>query len=57
MGLYDNTYGILILVDNGSALNIMPMYYYEKAYYLHHLPKEREMRTIHTGNRAVQTHF
>ena len=57
MGLYDNTHEIPILVDNGSTLNIMPTYYYEKAYYLHHLPKERETRTIHTGNGAVQTHF
>ena len=56
-GLYDNTHEIPILVDNGSTLNIMPTYYYEKAYYLHHLPKERETRTIHMGNRAVQTHF
>ena len=52
-GLYDNTYEILILVDNGSTLNIMPTYYYEKAYYLHHLPKENaEAQTIHTGNGA-----
>ena len=57
MGLYDNTHEIPILVDNGSTLNIMPTYYYEKAYYLHHLPKEREARTIHTGNGAVQTHY
>ena len=57
MGLYDNTHQIPILVDNGSTLNIMPTYYYEKAYYLHHLPKEREARTIHMGNGAIQTHF
>ena len=56
MGLYHNTHKMLILVDNGSTLNIMPTYYYEKAYYLHHLPKEREAQTIHTGNGAVQTH-
>ena len=55
-GLYDNMHEILILVDNGSMLNIMPIYYYEKAYYLHHLPKEREAQTIHTGNGAVTTH-
>ena len=34
-GSYDNTHKIPILVDNGSTLNIMPMYYYEKAHYLH----------------------
>ena len=33
MGLYDNTHVIPILVDNGSTLNIMPTYCYEKAYY------------------------
>ena len=57
MGLYDNTQEIPILVDNASMLNIKPTYYYEKVYYLHHLPKERETQTIHTGNGAVQTHF
>ena len=57
MGLYDNTHQIPILVDNGSTLNVMPTYYYEKVYYLHHFPKERESRTIHTGNGAIQTHF
>ena len=57
MGLYDNTHEIPILVNNGSTVNIMPIYYYEKAYYLHHLPKEREARTIHMGNGAVETHF
>ena len=56
-GLYDNTHEIPILVDNRSTLNIMPTYYYEKAYYLHHMPKEKETRTIHTGNGAVSTHF
>ena len=56
-GLYDNTHEIPILVDNESTLNIMPIYYYDKAYYLHHLPKEREARTIHTCNGAVQAHF
>ena len=55
--VYDNTHEILVLADNGSTLNIMPTYYYEKAYYLHHLPKERKARTIYTGNRAVKTHF
>ena len=29
--LFDNTHEIPILVDNGSMLNIMPTYYYEKA--------------------------
>ena len=57
MGLYDNTHQIPVLVDNGSTLNIMPTYHYKKAYYLHHLPKEKEARTNHMGNGAVQTHF
>ena len=55
--VYNNTHEIPVLVDNGSTLNIMPTYYYEKAYYLHHLPKEKEERTIHTGNGTVKTHF
>ena len=53
----DNTHQIPILVDNVSTLNIMPTYYYAEAYYLHHLPKEWEARTIHTGNGTIQTHF
>ena len=39
-GTYDNTHDIPIYVDNGTTLNIMPTHFYDKAYYLHHLPKE-----------------
>ena len=57
-GTYDNTHDIPIYVDNGSTLNIMPTHFYDKAYYLHHLPKEQAAaQTIHTGNRPVKTHF
>ena len=57
-GTYDNTHDIPIYVDNGTTLNIMPTHFYEKAYYLHHLPKENaEAQTIHTGNRPIKTHF
>ena len=37
-GTYDKTHDIPIYVDNGSTLNIMPTHFYNKAYYLHHLP-------------------
>ena len=57
-GTYDNTHEIPIYVDNGTTLNIMPTHFYEKAYYLHHLPKEDlTAQTIHTGNGPVKTHF
>ena len=57
-GTYDNTHDIPIYVDNGSTLNIMPTHFYENAYYLHHLPKEKmAAQTIHTGNGPVKTHF
>ena len=57
-GTYDNTHDIPIYVDNGTTLNIMPTHFYEKAYYLHHLPKENaEAQTIHTGNGPIKTHF
>ena len=57
-GTYDNTHDISIYVDNGSTLNIMPTHFYDKAYYLHHLPKApTAAQTIHTGNRSVKTHF
>ena len=36
----------------------MPTHFYEKAYYLHHLPKEdATAKMIHTGNGPVKTHF
>ena len=36
----------------------MPTHFYDKAYYLHHLPKEdATAQTIHTGNGPVKTHF
>ena len=57
-GTYDNTHEIPIYVDNGTTVNIMPMHFYEKAYYLHHLPKERTAtQNIHMGNGPVKTHF
>ena len=57
-GIYDDTHEIPIYVDNGSTLNIMPMHFYDNAYYLHHLPKApTAARTIHTGNGPVKTHF
>ena len=57
-GTYDNTHDIPIYVDNGSTLNIMPTHFYNKAYYLHHLPKaQAAAQTIHTGNGPVKTHF
>ena len=55
---YDNTHDIPIYIDNGSTLNIMPMHFYDNAYYLHHLPKApTAAKTIHTGNGPVKTHF
>ena len=55
---YDNTHDIPIYVDNGLTLNIMPTHFYDKAYYLHHLPKAlTAAETIHTGNGPVKTHF
>ena len=57
-GTYDNTHDIPIYVDNGSTLNIMPTHFYNKAHYLHHLPKAPTAgQTIHTGNGPVKTHF
>ena len=54
-GTYDNTHDIPIYIDNGSTLNIMPTHFYDKAYYLHHLPKApTAAQTIHTGNGPVQ---
>ena len=57
-GTYDNTHDIPIYVDNGLTLNIMPTHFYDKAYYLHHLPKaQAAAQTIHIGNGPVKTHF
>ena len=57
-GIYNNTHDILIYVDNGTTLNIMSTHFYDKAYYLHHLPKENvDVQMIHTGNGLINTHF
>ena len=48
-GTYDNTHDISIYVDNGMTLNIMPTHFYQKAYYLHHLPKENAQAQIIQG--------
>ena len=57
-GTYDNTHDIPIFVDNGTTFNIMPTHFSDKAYYLHHLPKEKaEIGNIATGNGSVKTHF
>ena len=57
-GTYDNTHDIPIYIDNGTTFNIMPTHFYDKAYYLHHLPREKaEIADIATGNGSVKTHF
>ena len=57
-GTYNNTHDISIYIDNGSTLNIMPMHFYDNAYYLHHLPKAPSVaKTIQRGNGPVKTHF
>ena len=57
-GTYDNTHNIPIYIDNGSTLNIMPMHFYDNAYYLHHFLKApTAAKTILTGNGPVKTHF
>ena len=57
-GTYNNTHEVPIYVDNGMRINIMPTHFYEKAYYLHHLPKEpTATQNIHTGNGPVKMHF
>ena len=57
-GTYDNTHDIPIYIDNGTTFNIMPTHFYDKAYYLHHLPREKaEIEDIATGNGSVKTHF
>ena len=55
-GTYDNTHDIPIYIDNGSTRNIMPMHFYDNAYYLHHLPKApTAAKTIQTGNGTKNT--
>ena len=36
---YDGKYSIPVYIDNGSTINIMPTTFYNKAKFLHHLPK------------------
>ena len=52
-------YSMLTYMDDGMmTLNIMPTYFYDIAYYLHHLPKAlTAAETKHTGNGPVKTHF
>ena len=38
VGIYDDTYTIPMYIDNGTMVNLMPTWYYEKAAFLHHLP-------------------
>ena len=57
-GTYNNTHEVPIYVDNRTTINIKPTHFYEKAYYLHHLPKEpTATQNIHTGNGPVKMHF
>ena len=57
-GTYDNTHDIPINIDNGTTLNIMPTHFFDKAYYLHHLPRENaKTQEIQTGNGSVKTRF
>ena len=57
-GIYDHTYTIPMYVDNGTTINLMPTHYYEKATFLHDLPKhDATGETIKTGNGTIPCHF
>ena len=57
-GIYDDTYTIPMYIDNGTTVNIMPTWFYEKANFLHHLPKHSAQgEIIRTGNGVIQAHF
>ena len=56
--IYDEKYSIPVYIDNGSTINIMPTKFYNKAEFLHHLPKyDATGETIRTGNGQITTHF
>ena len=51
-------YNVQLYIDNGATINIMPKYYYDKAKFLHQLPKaSAKDQKIHTGNGYIQCHF
>ena len=57
-GIYDDTYMIPMYIDNGTTVNIMPTWYYEKATFLHYLPKHSAQgEIIRTGNGVINAHF
>ena len=56
--IYDGKYTIPVYIDNGSTINIMPTQFYNKAKFLHHLPKyDATGETIRTGNGKITTRF
>ena len=56
--IYNGKYPIPVYIDNGSTINIMPTKFYNKAKFLHHLPKyDATGETIRTGNGKITTRF
>ena len=53
---FDKTHKLVIRIDNGADISIMPYKVYNCSKCLHHLPSEEHISTISTGNGSIKTY-
>ena len=56
IAMFDNKHKLIVCIDNGADVSIMPYKVYQQYKFLHHLPSETHDRTINTGNGAIKTY-
>ena len=53
---FDKTHQLVVRIDNGADVSIMPYKIHKHSKFLHHLPLEDHMSTINTGNGSIKTY-
>ena len=54
--IIDKTHKLIMEIDNGTDISIIPYCTYQKYTFLHHLPAEKHKDYLDTGNGSIKTH-
>ena len=53
---FNKTHQLVVRIDNGADVSIMPYKVYKNSKFLHHLPSEDHISMINTGNGSIKTY-
>ena len=53
---FDKTHKLIVRIDMGANISIMPYKVYKHSKFLHHLPLDDHISTINTGNGSMKTY-